>query len=299
MAFFNFPFHVTKDTAAVASQVQTNFDSLLSWIMTNVIQKDGSVAMEAPLVMPGGPPATGDQAVNKSYVDAMIPIGTIWEYGGTTLPTKWLWCDGATYSNTQHSLLYGAIGRNFTATAVPGTNFQVPDKRGKFSMGVGPNDALGKGSTTAVGSRDSELFKHYHVIPEHGHTFTGSSNQVDLQHYHPVNITSGEAGQHGHNFGNGSAIWFNGGTGFGGLTPDVGGMNLATFVHDGNHTHGVNGFTGVNYFDGGRYHTHGVGSYTVNNRAAFNTNDTGTGTTGAEKNLPPYIALNYIIYAGA
>ena len=45
MAFFNYPFHVTKDTPAIASEVQTNFDQLLAWVLANLIQKDGTVAM--------------------------------------------------------------------------------------------------------------------------------------------------------------------------------------------------------------------------------------------------------------
>jgi microcystin-dependent protein len=297
MAFFNYPASVDKNTPAVAVEVQTNFDAVLAWIMDNLIQKDGTVAMTAPLVLAPGDPAAPNQAVNKAYVDAVRLVGEMVEYAGTALPAKYLWCDGQTYTNTSQPLLAAAIGRNFTAAAVPAGSFSVPDRRGKFSMGVGPSDALGKGSNgTAAGQRDTEIRAHRHTVPVHGHGASGSSNQVDLQHQHPVNIVTNTTGHHDHGWGTEPFLYNGPESGYG--LAAGGGIRTAVWSPQGNHNHSVDGFTGVNHFDGGRFHSHTIG-VTVNNQPAFDTTDTGAGTTLVDKNLPPYVAVNYIIYAGA
>jgi microcystin-dependent protein len=297
MAFFNYPQSIDRNTPAVANEVQTNFDALLAWVMDNLIQKDGTVAMTGPLVLAPGDPASPSQAANKAYVDKSRLVGEIVMYGGASLPTGWLWCDGQTYSNTSQPLLAAAISRNFTLPAVPAGSFSVPDMRKRMPAGADASEAAVFGLGVKGGQRDTEIRAHSHVIPAHGHGASGTSNQVDLQHQHPVNIVTNVAGQHGHNLGHGANLYYVEGNQGEGAT-SVGSLGRAQWLHDGNHQHSVDGFTGVNHFDGGRYHSHTIG-VTVNNQPAFNTENTGPGTTLVDKNLPPYVAVNYIIYAGA
>lgn len=308
MAIFNFPFHIAKDKPAVASEVQTNFDSLLTWIMDNLVQKDGSTPPTAPVVLPPGPPSAPDQAANKAYVDAIIPIGIIWEYGGATLPVNWLWCDGTTYSNTAQPRLSQAIGRAFTDAAIPGTSFQVPDKRTRVAIGADAREPAKFGLGVKGGQRNSELQTHAHVVPIHGHgnTFSvsssGSSNSVWTDHLH--DFSTAGAGYHTHGWDAKGFLYNDVGVSGYGLTQDGGGgIRSATWSGDGNHAHsGTTGGVQTAYPNAAN-HSHAITVSTsisggVSNAAAFNTTDNGAGTTLIDKNLPPYVAVNYIIYAG-
>ena len=298
MAFFNFPFHVTKDKPAMAVEVQTNFDELLAWVLANLVQKDGTVSMTGPLVLAPGVPAAPNQAANKAYVDAAIPVGTIHEYAGTALPTNWLWCNGDTHSESAQRPLFNAIGRSFTAAAIPTGSFQVPDKRQRFSVGRDPADA-----TFALGNkggqRNSEIISHQHIVPEHGHGASGWSDNRLGAHNHGWSGTTSQNGNHGHNWGHGTQFWWVDPNGWqlpaGQPGPGLGGspMAAAQWLHDGAHQHTIGGTTDNRDLT----HAHAIG-VSVANQAAFWTQATGAGTTLADKNLPPYLVVNYIIYAG-
>ena len=295
MAIFNYPHHIDKDTPATAVEVQSNFDALLTWVMDNVMLKDGSLPATGPIVLPPGPPAAPDHAASKAYVDAVVPIGIIWEYGGTQLPEGWLWCDGQVYTTGQHQELYNKIQRAFTGTSVPQGSFQVPDKRGKFAAGVSAGDAAFALGKSDGGQRNSELISHFHTVPEHGHTASGSADVQLGAHDHGWSGTTSQNGSHGHNLGHGELLkyYMVGGT----ENAVVGGngqpMANAQWLHDGAHQHSVSGTTDARNLA----HGHNIG-VTVNNQVAFNTNPNGAGTTNIDKNLPPYVVVNYIIYRG-
>lgn len=318
MAFFNFPFHIAKDKPAVAVEVQTNFDELRTWILDNLIQKDGSVAMEGPLVLAPGPPGSGEQTVNKAYVDAIIPIGTIWEFGGPAVvggapPAHWLWCDGQTYSEGSQQALFNAIKRNFTAASVPTGSFQVPDKRVRVSIGADAREAAKFGIGVTGGQRNSEVFNHQHTVPihGHGHSISASSNSVWTDHLH--DFSGGTAGEGGHSHtsdgGHGTYVFRDGAYNTRYVAPNMdrvntGGAELALTwgpTVGGNHGHAFSGTTAgvqTNYPNAAN-HSHTISiAGSVSNQAAFNTTDGGGGTTTVDKNLPPYVAVNYMIYAG-
>jgi len=314
MAFFNYPFHVTKDTPAIASEVQTNFDQLLAWVLANLIQKDGTVAMTGPLVLAPGDPGAPGHAANKAYVDAQLPVGMMTEFAGTALPAGWLWCNGDTYTNTSQQSLAAAIGRTYTAAAVPTGSFQVPDMRKRSPVGYDATEVAVYGLGVKGGQRNSELLSHQHANPAHEHViqeighsasgWTGGGGGVD--HLHGVGSLGMQgAGQHGHNWGSGTTFLYFAGAGAGGYGVGGGsGWNTATFSHDGNHAHTMVGQTGAS--DRALDHNHPIG-VSVANHPAFWTNTgtgnttsglTGAGTTLVDKNLPPYTVVNYIIYAG-
>jgi microcystin-dependent protein len=304
MAFFNYPFIVTKDTPAVAVEVQSNFNELLSWLMNNVVQSDGTVPMTGPLVLAPGPPASPAHAANKAYVDAFMPVGVIMGYAGTSLPTGWLWCDGTTYTNTSQPLLAAAIGRSFTATAIPGTSFQVPDMRKRSPVGADASEPAVYGLGVAGGQRDSEMLKHFHQVPIHGHTASSGNDAPDHYHANQGNTGNSVSGLWGHySAGGHTEVLFRDSaynTGF--AIPTVansGGGGVAVtwgpLVTHPDHYHAVNRTGGETTGWASARHTHSV---TVNDRAAFNTVEAGAGTALIDKNLAPYLAVNQIIYAG-
>jgi len=307
MASFSYPGTIDANTPAVASEVQTNFDSLLAWVLANLVQADGSVAMTGPLVLAPGAPASPSHAVNKEYVDGITPVGVIQAYAGTLLPSKWLWCNGDTYTTSSKPALSAALGIAYNQPGTPPGSFSVPDLSMRIPAGRdydGADAAFALGFKNAATQRNTELVEHVHSVPIHGHASSASTNFETQDHVHGLGSAGGtmsNAAPHTHNFGDGSQIWYSPGSGQG-FSPVSGAgvfhAALATFAGSGAaagvHTHTLTGQTDAR----SAAHNHSV-SISVNDKPAFDTVKAGTATVGTDKNLPPYLVVNYIIYAGA
>lgn len=70
---------------------------------------------------------------------SLVPIGSILPYGGSSAPTGWVLCDGATYATATYPYLYGVIGYTFGGS---GANFNVPDLRDRVPGGKSGTNAL-------------------------------------------------------------------------------------------------------------------------------------------------------------
>ncbi|MFB2938354.1 phage tail protein [Aerosakkonemataceae cyanobacterium BLCC-F154] len=65
-----------------------------------------------------------------------IPIGTIIAFAGTSIPAKWLRCDGSMIDKTKYAQLYSAIGNTYGAVDSDYAQyFRLPDLRGKTLIG--------------------------------------------------------------------------------------------------------------------------------------------------------------------
>lgn len=78
---------------------------------------------------------------NSSGPGTTIASGTIHHFGGASLPTGYLWCDGTSYLRATYPDLFTAIGTSFGS--VDGTHFNVPDLRDAYPKGKGGGDTLG------------------------------------------------------------------------------------------------------------------------------------------------------------
>lgn len=95
--------------------------------------------------------------------DLGLAVGTIVPYGGSSVPTGWLLCDGSAVSRSTYRTLFNAISTSF-GSGDGSTTFNLPDLRGKAPYGVASS---GTGSTLggAFGAVD-----HTHTGPSHTHT---------------------------------------------------------------------------------------------------------------------------------
>lgn len=107
---------------------------------------------------------SGDSPTVEARFDQMLPVGTIFEFGGQSPPTgNWLLCDGQSVSTTGiYAALFAVIGYNFGGA---GSAFRLPDFRGKSAVGA---DTGGAGVGATGGNIDVK--KHVHTGPEHTHT---------------------------------------------------------------------------------------------------------------------------------
>jgi microcystin-dependent protein len=133
-----------------------------------------------------------------------IPSGAILDYAGGTAPTGWLLCNGASYPTATYPTLYAAIGYTWGGS---GANFNVPDFRGRTSIGAGQGAGLTNRVVGAPGGEElhalsiAELAAHNHTASQadHYHTIPGGGNhnhtasQADHQHAIPA------SGNHTHN----------------------------------------------------------------------------------------------------
>jgi microcystin-dependent protein len=131
-------------------------------------------------------------ALQTILIGSVIPPGVIQAFGGGTVPSGWLLCDGSTVSRSTYSGLFASVGivhgqGNGTTT------FHLPDLRGRFlrgadNMGTGAAgrdlDAAGRtaantgGATgNAVGSVQAEQFtSHNHGGGNHTHQIIQASS---------------------------------------------------------------------------------------------------------------------------
>jgi microcystin-dependent protein len=113
---------------------------------------------------------------------ALLPVGVILPYGGSSAPSGYLFCDGSSLLRASYADLFTAIGTTYGSA--DGTHFTLPDLRGRVIAGKeasatrltstyfgGDSTALG-----AVGGSEShtlitaELASHSHTATDAGHT---------------------------------------------------------------------------------------------------------------------------------
>lgn len=91
-----------------------------------------------------------------------MEIGSVVEYAGASAPAGYLICDGTSYAVATHPDLHAVIGDTFGGDG--GTNFSVPDRRGRVSVGAGSGSGL---TTRAVG--DTGGAESTTDVPAHSH----------------------------------------------------------------------------------------------------------------------------------
>ena len=106
------------------------------------------------------------------------PIGTVVCYAGAAAPSGWLLCNGDAVSRTTYASLYSAIGTTFG----PGngtTTFNVPDARGRATVGVGTGAGLTARTLAATGGAETHALSEAELA-SHDHDFLPTAPTVAL-----------------------------------------------------------------------------------------------------------------------
>ena len=164
---------------------------------------------------PGSGGSDGDKGqkgeVGASGTDASLPVGTIVAYGGTSAPSGWQICNGATPVTTALQTLLGGAGQT------------VPDLRNRFIIGAG--SSYSRGDTG--GSKDATLVSHSHTINNHTHSFSASTT----------------GGNHVHQYIDQYVVINNGYRPWPASNNDCAQRNINT-SGSGSHSHSISGTTG-------------------------------------------------------
>lgn len=172
--------------------------------LSQCVTKDGRTQPTANLPMNTkrlvnlGAPVAATDAANKEYVDNAILAaqtalalqpGVMMPYAKSgTVPTGWLYCNGAAVSRASYAALFALIGTTFGA-GDGATTFNLPDMRGQFARGW--DDARGLDPDRTFGSTQTDNFET--------HTHTASSGTESADHTHSVSgTTSSDTGSHTH-----------------------------------------------------------------------------------------------------
>lgn len=308
---------ILNNTPADAINVDFNFNTIEAHIGSELINRDGSVAMTGPLSLSGAPTAA-QHAATKAYVDSqVIPIGTIWEYAGTVAPAGWAFCNGASKSTTDplYAALFAVIG--YTCGGV-GPNFNLPNREGRVGVGRLAGDPLFGTLGAKGGSRDLIVVSHAHTTQAHlhgvgdhqhnaNHNHSASSGTESADHTHSG--TTDTQGSHAHTAAAGGAnqFWVYGGAGTLGMDTSGTGhsgapSNLYGLDAAGAHAHnfGTGGRSAAHTHpitvDGNNFNTSGMIAAANTGYASPNTD--AAGASGANGNLPPYEVTNFIIRIG-
>ena len=191
----------------------------------------------------------------------VAPSGFIGSFGGSTVPSGWLLCDGSAVSRSTYSNLFSALGTTWGAGDGSST-FNLPNFKDRFLVGAGNLYSLGStGGLANVTLGIGNLPSHNHAVNDPGHTHT----VTDPGHTHTVTDP-------GHNH-----------------TSAVTASNVTTGSAAGGATAGNTGtsMTGISL------NSALTGVTNVTNTTGITTADTGSGT--AFPILPPYAAVQYII----
>lgn len=193
-----------------------------------------------------------------------VPIGAMMPFAGSSAPTGWQLCYGQALSRTTFALLFAIIGTAYGA-GDGSTTFNVPDKRGRISIG---KDDMGGSAANRVTNAVSGITG----------TTLGATGGSQLAQQDTLSVSSSATSVvtdpgHMHNFdGSGTAhppLVF---VGTGGNSNIVGGSQVLGKVM-------LNANTGVS--------------------VATSVTTTVTSTlTGASQNMPPGQMDNQIIFAG-
>jgi len=152
----------------------------------------GSLATSTPSANISIPVTNSSGKLSQSFLDLTASFtftgsvnsgmtGEIKAYASSSVPTGWLACSGQIASTTSYASLFAIIGYTYGGS---GTNFYLPDLRGKNILGYGSStpafDVIGEigGATTTTLTTDQ--------MPAHTHTIDSGAGGANI----PTNSSS-------------------------------------------------------------------------------------------------------------
>lgn len=290
MATLTVPYSFNPNTAIVASEMNTNFGAIKTFVE----------ALSAGTNIDSAAITTDKLATNT--IQLLTPTGSITQYGGGSAPTGWLFCDGAAISRTTYAALFAVIGTTF-GSGDGSTTFNLPDLKGRVPVGkavAGTFSTLNnKGGAETHTLVTGEMPSHLHTADgtltaasagNHSHTADGDLTAASGGSHDHTGTTYAD-GSHGHAINSrpddatSSGSWYIDAVQttqpVQAVVTETAGSHQHTFatLTSGTHGHDITGSTNT-----AGAHTHDI------------TGDTSsTGGGGAHNNLQPYIVLNFII----
>ena len=269
-----------SDVGAVPTSRTVNSKALSSDITLSASDVNAIPNNGGTITQDSSSPATYALTVNDGSSNALIVdwngnvigqamAGIIQMFAGSTPPTGWLICDGASYLRSDYPTLFTVLGGTSSPWGLPDdTHFNVPDFRGRAPIGAGTGTGLTARTlgTQDIGSENIQEHGHDHTNP----SVTGGSCSITSSGGHTHTITN--------KYTNSQL---------------ASGSNSPRFRTDGNTS--TTNFSSIASNTG--THTHSVPSHThtVSGGSVDDVNGVQTGNAG---NMQPSAVVNFIICTG-
>ena len=190
------PSPINSGDAVSASPLQTNFEAIASFVNASLVHKDGSVPMSGELQLVDGNNAASVTQV-ATAVAAAVPTGWIAQYAGPTAPSGYLLCDGTAVSRTTYATLFALVGTTF-GIGNGTTTFNLPNLKGRVPIGLDAAEAAYNTMGETGGVRDAVVVTHDHSTDiDHNHgAVSVSLAQITAggKNWHiPLQSTGGDA----------------------------------------------------------------------------------------------------------
>ena len=124
------------------------------------------------IVLPAGASLTSGATITSTrrvvgVSSSLPPVGSLQPYAGSTAPSGWLICNGASVSQAAYPALYAVIGLTYGGS---GGNFNLPDLRGRVPVGLNASDSdfntlgeTGGAKTHTLTTSEMPIHSHSHV----------------------------------------------------------------------------------------------------------------------------------------
>lgn len=222
-----------------------------------------------------------------SFIGSFEPIGSVKMYAGESQPSKWLICDGSAVSRNTYAKLFAVIGTRYGAGDGVNT-FNLPDFSGRTAIGVATTHELAEtGGSETVTLTDAQI--------AHGHSFTNPTYKAtggavaEKAAFNTGGMSANATHTHKDGVNENSKFAASAGN----ATCQVLGDKSSSSARETTsanlaHTHQVPAHT----------HSFTQPTISVNSNGSVANLHGASSTRTAHSNMQPYLAVNYIIFAG-
>jgi microcystin-dependent protein len=194
----NLPVTILNGTAADATLVMQNFNTVKNYINANMVSAAGGT-ITGVLELTNAP--TADQhAARKGYVDDIIPIGTIFPFDGTEADLiaqakhydhggSWSLADGRALNRDTFTRYFSQVGTRHGGGNGE-TTFNIVDLRGRHPFGLDAGDATMDTLGEKGGSKNAVVVTHTHPAVTGGPSTNTSGTPSTNTSGTPSNNTS-------------------------------------------------------------------------------------------------------------
>jgi len=114
----------------------------------------GAAGPQGPQGPQGPAGAAGSAGPQGPQGPEVAPTGGMMPYAGSTAPSGWLLCDGSAVSRSTYAALFTVISTTYGA-GNGSTTFNVPDMRGRTSIGSGQGSGLTNRAIAGTGGAET------------------------------------------------------------------------------------------------------------------------------------------------